>query len=176
MLLVQCSSVFSYLIQAVFYFLHFFVIENNDIFSKKTLLVFWTLAFLSDIWFLHLLEVTVLSLSLDSKSKLNLSMLHWHLLTTLNLHWCHMLSLTLKCPIKIDLRRDTTATGRISCNNNRFKICKSKFRICRIKYILLKTANLLCLLSFCLLQNLLQNLLSLQYLNNFNFLCQSNHC
>src|SRR5436190_20760722 len=40
MLLAQCSFVCSYLRQALFYFLHFFVIENNDIFSKETLLVF----------------------------------------------------------------------------------------------------------------------------------------
>ena len=172
MLLVQCSFIFFYLIQAVFYFLHFFVIENNDIFLKKTLLVFWILAFLSNIQFLHSLKVTVLSSSLSSKSKLNLSMLHWHFLTTLNLHQHHILSLTLKCSIKIDLCRNTTATEKISCNNNRFKICKSKFRICRIKYILFKIVNLLCLLSLCLLWNLL----SLQYLNNFNFLCQSNYC
>ena len=153
-----------------------FVIENNDIFSKKILLVFWTLIFLSDIQFLYSLRMTVLSSSLDSKSKSDLSMLHWHFFTTLNLHQHHMLSLIFKHSIKIDLHRNTTATRRISCNNNRFKICKSKSRICRIKCILFKTANLLCLLLLCLLQNLLQNLLSLQYLNNFNFLCQSNYC
>ena len=46
MLLAQYLFVLFYFIQAVFYFLHFFVIENNDIFSKKALLVFWTLAFI----------------------------------------------------------------------------------------------------------------------------------
>ena len=129
MLLVQCSSVFSYFIQAVFYFLHFFVIENNDIFQKKTLLVFWALVFLSDILFLHFLKITVLNSSLNSKSKLNLSMFYWYFLTTLNLHWHYTLNLTFKCSIKIDLCRDTIAIERISCNNNRIKhtVQDSKF-------------------------------------------------